>query len=383
MEPRDSVRTGMQAIPLTADFSGGIPLVIPQGSLLLSPARRTRRAFGINHREMVNMLRYSFVLLAGLWAAGPVAAANWADRLFDELSKDFGSVPRGPALIHHFRITNKTKQPVNIANVRVSCGCVTATALKTYLLPGEETALLVQMDTTRFSGVKSVTVFVLFDRPHSDEVRLIVQAVGRDDFTINPDTLAFGQVKKGATPAVSTVVTFYNPMPIQIGNVQAETNYIRINVKELPRQANVINVTTFRVTAQLRADAPVGKWYSDIWLKTNNPTLPQIRVPVTLEVESNLSISPDVVAIGMINVNVEMERRIIVRGVKPFKITGIDGKDEQIDIQESTSEEKKVHVLAVRFKGTKTGEIHRTVRLYTDLKEDNEIDFQVNANVIP
>jgi Protein of unknown function (DUF1573) len=329
---------------------------------------------------MVTMLRYSVVLLAGLCVAGPAAAATWADRLFDELSKDFGSVPRGPALIHHFRITNTTSSPVTIASVRVSCGCVSAQPLKTHLNPGEETAILARMDTTRFSGVKSVTIFVQFSRPHFDEVRLLVQAVGRDDFNLSPDTLAFGQVKKGATPTVSNTITFYNSNPVTINDVRTETNYIKPTLKEISRQANVI---TYQLTAQLRIDAPVGKWYSDIWLKTNSPTLPQIRVPVTVEVESALSVSPEVVALGDIKVQSEQERRIIVRGIKPFKITSIDGKDDQVDIQESTNEEKKVHVLAVKFKGAAVGELHRTVRLHTSLQEDNEIEFRVNATVIP
>src|SRR3954468_23804106 len=105
------------------------------------------------------MLRYSAVLLVGLWAAGPAAAASWADAMFDELSKDFGSVPRGPTLTHHFRVVNNTRGPVSISNVRVSCGCTTAQALKNYLNPGEETAVLARMDTTRFVGPKSVTIY--------------------------------------------------------------------------------------------------------------------------------------------------------------------------------------------------------------------------------
>ena len=74
---------------------------------------------------MFTMSRYSLVLCAGLlWAASPAFAATQADSMFDELSKDFGSVPRGPTLVHHFRLVNNTKGPVNIASVRVSCGCV-------------------------------------------------------------------------------------------------------------------------------------------------------------------------------------------------------------------------------------------------------------------
>src|SRR5258708_6341647 len=93
--------------------------------------------------KMVTMFRYSLVLTLGLLAAGPAAAASWADGLFDELSKDFGSVLRGPALTHPFRVKNNTKGDVNIFSVRPSCSaCTTAWAVKTHLAPGEETAVV-------------------------------------------------------------------------------------------------------------------------------------------------------------------------------------------------------------------------------------------------
>ena len=56
--------------------------------------------------------RFSLVVLLGLCTAGS-ASASWADALFDELSRDFGSVPRGPTLTHPFRLVNKTNQRVH------------------------------------------------------------------------------------------------------------------------------------------------------------------------------------------------------------------------------------------------------------------------------
>jgi len=327
---------------------------------------------------MDTMLRYSLVLLLGLGAAAPARAAVWADRLFDELSKDFGSVPRGPTLVHHFRIVNTTAGPITIGQLRVSCGCVTAQPLKNTLLPGEETAILARMDTTRFSGAKNVTIYVVFDRPNADEVRLLLSAVCRDDFNLSPDTLAFGQVRKAMTGTLTTTITFYGNNPVQITDVRSETNYIQASIQEVSRKKNV---TVYQLSAHLRSDAPAGKWYSDIWLKTNNGNLPQIRVPVTVEIESALSVSPEVVVLGPIKTNTEAERRVIVRGVKPFRITGIDGADEQIQVEESNPDEKKVHVVSVRLKGARAGNLHRTVRLHTSLTEDSEVDFHVHGQV--
>ena len=321
------------------------------------------------------MARCCFVVLVGLAAAAPVGAASWADSMFDELSKDFGSVPRGPVQVHAFRVVNNTQQPVNITSVRVSCGCTSATVLKGYLSPGEETSVVARMDTSRFIGVKSVTIFVQFDRPTFEEVRLWVQANARNDFSVTPDSLAFGQVKRRATPTVTSTVMFYGTQA-EITEVKSESNYVQANVQQVK---TADGQTAYQLTARLRPDVPVGRWYTDIWLKTDNPEIPQVRVPLTVEVESALSVSPDAVALGQVAVNGVSERRVIVRGSKPFKITAVKGGDDQLSVQDGADDSKPVHVLTVKLKPVQAGDLNRSLRVETDLPEDNTIEFQVSA----
>src|SRR5580693_2192630 len=102
------------------------------------------------------MFRHIFVLMVGLWAAGSAPAASWADALFDDLSRDFGVVPHGTLQTHAFHLTNRTGSPVHIASVRVSCGCVSASAAQTQVDPGKRTDIVAQMDTHRFYGSKTV-----------------------------------------------------------------------------------------------------------------------------------------------------------------------------------------------------------------------------------
>jgi hypothetical protein len=326
------------------------------------------------------MLRYGLVLLAGLCAAGPAAAASWADALFDELSKDFGSVPRGPTLVHPFRVVNKTGGPVSISSVRVSCGCTSATALRSYLNPGEETAVVARMDTTRFTGVKSVTIYVQFNQPAFEEVRLWVQANARYDFNVAPDALAFGQIKRGTAATAGVLVTFYGNGDSRVVDVRSESNYIRPALREVRRLDSEV---TYQLSAVLRPDVPVGKWYTDVWLRTNNPAMPQVRVPLTVEVESALSVTPEAVTLGQVPVKGESERRVIVRGTKPFKITRVQGTDDQLLVRDNTPEARAVHVLTVRLKGARPGDVSRTLRVQTDLPEDSQVDFQVSALVAP
>lgn len=326
------------------------------------------------------MLRFSLVLMAGFWVAGSAGAATWADGLFEELSKDFGSVPRGPAQKHQFRLVNKTKQAVNISSVRVSCGCLTAYALKSLLQPGEETAIVTTMDTTRFTGPKSVTVYVQFDRPNFEEVRLWVQANARNDFTITPDTLAFGQVKRGTTPNSTVRLTFYGNKEAKVLTAKAESNYVQPALKEVDRDDTKVS---YDLDVKMRGDTPVGKWYTDVWIKTNLPSMPQVRVPLTVEIESPLSITPSLVALGTVKINEESVRRIVIRGVKPFTVTQVKGADASLEVKPSSKEPREVHVLSVKLKSDKAGMLDRTLRVVTDLKSDNEVDFRVQATITP
>lgn len=324
------------------------------------------------------MFRFSLVCVIGLWAVQS-AAANWAAALFDEQNRDFGSVPHGPTLSHPFRLTNKTKDNVHISNVRVSCGCVTASAQKADLAPGESTAIMAQMDTNRFYGHKTVTIFVQFDRPEWSEVALTVQANSRDDVAISPDTLAYGRIKRGKGANGSLTITFLRNGQLQILEVRSESNYVQPTVKETRRTDYEVN---YQLSANIRPDLPVGKWYTDLWLKTNHLAAPQIRVPVTVEVEPALSVTPANMHMGTAKAGEVVEKKVIVRGESPFRITGVKGGDSDLAVEDIGNDAKPMHVLRLRMKAAKAGELKWNLRILTDLKDEGEIDFPAMATIV-
>ncbi|HEV3119409.1 MAG TPA: DUF1573 domain-containing protein [Gemmataceae bacterium] len=324
------------------------------------------------------MLRNTLILLAGLWLAAPASAGSWADAMFDDLSKDFGSVPRGPAVAHPFRLTNNTGQQLHIRGVRVSCGCTTASAEETDIAPGKSTVVNASMDTRRFIGHKAVTVYVTFDQPQWAEVRLLVQADGRDDINVSPEAFALGQARRGSKPRGSINVTFYGNTDAQITGVERESNYILAAVRETRRDGGEVS---YEVIASIRNDCPVGKWYSDLWLKTNNPSMPRVRLPLTVEIQSPLTVSGGTVALGSVKAGTKAEKKIIVRGATPFKITKVQGTDDQLTVKDNTDGSKEVHVLTVTFRPTKLGDLDRKLKVITDLKDEGEVEFETTAKV--
>jgi hypothetical protein len=323
------------------------------------------------------MFRYTLVLLAGLGSTAPAWAGSWADGMFAALSKDFGSVPRGGPLQYSFRFTNNTGQKVHVSSVRVSCGCVSAAAEQNDIDPGQAATINATMDTQRFLGVKRVTIYVQFDQPQFEEVRLWVQANSRDDVSVNPEAFALGVAKRGSQPAGTVTVTLLGG-DWKVDEVQRESNYIQTALKETGRGGNSV---TYELTAKIRADAPVGKWYSDVWLKTSNPSLPRVRVPLTVEIESPLSVTPTAVQLGQVKSGGTSERKVIVRGVQPFKIKSVQGTDDQLSIKDSVSDSKPVHVLTLTLTAKKPGDLERTFKVITDLAGDGEIEFMAKATV--
>lgn len=324
------------------------------------------------------MFRFSLAAAAAIFMSAPAHAATWAQGMFDDVTRDFGSVPRGPMLTHSYRLTNNTGQTVRITSVRVSCGCTSATALQGVLAPGQSTAVLAQMDTTRFVGPKTVTIYVQFDQPQWAEVHLAISSNSRTDVMVAPDTIAFGPVSRGTTPSRQTTVTFSGGT--QLVSVAAESNYVQLTAKGM--QGNGYE-NTYAVTATLRPDTPVGKWYTDVWLNTNSATSPRIRVPLTVDVEPALNLSPATAAFGSVPMGGEAERRVILRGPQPFHIKEFKGADEVVNVTAADANEARpVHVLTIKVKPGSAGDLTRTVTIVTDLGGDNTAELHVKATVV-
>jgi hypothetical protein len=211
-------------------------------------------------------------------------------------------------------------------------------------------------------------------------VRLSVQANSRDDIAVLPEALAFGKIKRGAAPTQSVTVSFLGNGHTEVSKIRCDSNYVQLSCKEARRSHSE---AAYQLSAKLRPDAPPGTWYSDVWLMTNDASIPKVRVPLTVEIEAPLAISPPTVSMGMMKAGSEIERKVILRGSRPFRITSVSGTDDQVRVRESGSQSRPVHVLTVTLRPTSSGMLNRTLLIRTDLGKDNDIKFQTKAHVIP
>lgn len=320
------------------------------------------------------MFRHSLVL-AALFGLTSISLAG-TEEYFEKRVHDFGATPRGPTLVHYFRFTNNGKETLTISNVRVSCGCVSASAAATQVKPGESSYITAHMDSRKFSGHKQVTIYVQFSSPKFEEISLQVQANGRDDFTMYPEAISVGSIKKGAEAKGSLQVTLVGDANWNITEVKADSNYVKPEAKLVKRGQNEV---TFEITASLRNDLPVGKWFTDIWLTTTNASVAKVRVPLTVEVGGSMTVTPTSVSLGDIKIGDSAEQNILVKGDKPFKIKTVQGTDNLISVTGISDAAKAVHILKVVIKPTAAGDITRDLTVVPEDDKEPSTTIPVKA----
>lgn len=327
-----------------------------------------------------------FAMLALTLTASAAPAQGWANKLFPSgTAHDFGTVPRGAQLLHRFTVTNIYAVPLEFTQVRVSCGCSTATPSKKVLGPRESGTIDVSMDGRRFNGAKTITVHVTVGPTYVSTAELRVTANSRADVVFNPGGVVFGTVAAGQTPTQPVDVEYAGTLDWRVTEALAKDAPFSVELNELYRRQPRpgMHQVGYRVKVTLKADAPAGALKREVHLRTNDPTSPLISVLVEANVEASLSVSPSPLRLGAVQVGQAVQRRVVVRGKTPFRVLAVDGLGDGLSLgAELSPTPALVQTLTFRCQPGQAGAYLRSVRLRTDL-QNAAIPLNIEGSVSP
>jgi hypothetical protein len=319
----------------------------------------------------------TLVVVALAPRSAPAQTGAWADKIFltggGQTSHDFGTVARGAQLVHSFPFTNIYTVPLEITNIRVTCGCVTATPSTRVLKPQEKAQLQIVMDSRRFSGPKSVTVYVTVGPQYISTAAIRLTANARADVVLNPGQINFGVVRQGQTPTQVLDVEYAGSFDWRVTEVvkSAAAPY-DVKVEQLyrePARGRQPGRAGYRLAVTLRGDAPAGAINQELILKTNEPGGSQfLTVPVEGNVQASLSVSPGAVNLGRVKVGAEAVQKVQVRGERPFRIVRVDGVDGVVSAMVPAGEAQN-HVVELRCRPKQAGDLRRQLIIRTDLDQ--------------
>jgi hypothetical protein len=291
------------------------------------------------------------------------ARADWTDAAFPIKKHDFGTVAVASKTEFRFPVQNTTGRPMHIQSVRTSCGCTTAIVETPYIEAGQTGSILARYNTDTHRGKKGATITVVIDQPFYTEVRLRVDGYIRQDMVFHPGAIDFGNQSLGQELSQSAKILYAGRSDWAVVDVLSNKPWISVDVKQESRSGSN---ATYLLTVKLDPSAPAGFFQDELIVVTNDRTMPRVPLRVSGTLESELTISPQSIAIGTVKPGEVIEKKLVVRGKVPFLIDNIEANGWQVSFDPGT-EPKTTHIVTVRFTadGEATGQLNSRVIVTT------------------
>ena len=315
------------------------------------------------------MLRkISFVLFLALLSGPTAFGQEWARKMFEQTSHNFGDVARNGKAEFEFVISNIYLGDVHIASVRTSCGCtsprIKQASLKTY----EKSAIVAKFNTHLFLGRKGATVTVVFDKPAHAEVQLHVKGNIRGDVVFSPGSVQLGSVDQGTPAAAKVSLSHTGSNNWRILEVKSGNPHIVARAVETGRGGGRVS---YDLLVRLDRNAPAAYLRDHLVLITNDGRSKKLALRVEGRVRPAIMVSPSSLFMGVLQPGKQVTRQLVVRGKKAFRIVSIKCDDDSLKLLSPVADTRKtLHVIPVTFiAGARTGKLSQTIRIETDLEE--------------
>lgn len=320
------------------------------------------------------------LLLPTYSAALPQASAQeWARKMFEATTHDFGSVAKGAKTEFHFKFSNIYNEDVHIAGVRSSCGCTTPSVTKDFLKTYEESSILAVFNTHAFQGQKNATITVTIDKPFYAELQLQVSGYIRTDIVITPGSAELGQLDAGQGANKKLTISYAGRGDWQIVGARSTSDYVSAEIRETNRSNGAVN---YDVDITVKPETPIGYLREQIVVLTNDAKSKEVPIEVQGRVMSELTVSPASLFLGAVEPGQKVTKQLVVQARKPFKIQNIHVLEggEEFEFKPADMA-KPVQLVPVTFvAGGASGKKTYTIRIETDRGVTQEV--QANVQIV-
>lgn len=272
--------------------------------------------------------RICLALIFGACCAASASAQelNWAEKMFDQRSIDFGVVARGSDAVARVKITNLYKQPVHIADVRTTCGCSAGRPTKTTLESLEDGFVEVTMDTRKFTRRKDSNLIVTFDAPLHQEVRIPITAYIRTDVVFDPGSVNFGSVEHGKEVTRTIKLLYAGRNEWQVKEIRSRSESIIAKAVETARGNGRVD---YDIVVTLAPTAPPGALREQLTLITDDQNSPQVPLLVEANIEADFVVTPAITSLGVLKPGEAKEFKVVIKGKQPFQIEKIECESDR------------------------------------------------------
>ena len=332
--------------------------------------------------EMVFETKSSFVksafgLLIGLSIFGFADAqqqltGDGPRKMLTEFEHDFGTLAKNEFAEHRFEIKNVFNEDIRIQQVKTSCACTDVTLLKNYLKKGESTELVAVFNTQRFVGQKQATVTLILAPPYSGEVQLTVRGNIRSDVMFEPGSIDFGSVTQQSIAnktARRVSITKFNNPNWQIIDVKSTFSDVGVTLSKPVRFGNQVK---YDMDIRIKESAPAGYVQGELIIVAQEfGRNSEIPIKFSAKVASALQISPDILTISTAESGAVIEKKVVIKADKPFKINDVKCINQSFSVEADPEKSRKVHFVNVSYSADQPpGRYEYDLEIITDLNSE-------------
>jgi len=270
-----------------------------------------------------------------------------------EVKHDFGTVEPDQVVEHTFTVRNTGDAELKIEGLRTSCGCVTLKPSALEIPPGETTELVAELNPQHYGGPSpNISAYVYTNDPRQKLTVLTVSAEITPEFVVEPQTIDFGTVAKGA--AISRTIRLRQTWrePVEITKVETSSEAIEALYSKRPESdesGSGAPKAEYDVEVRLKPDAPGGNLAGYVALFTNVKRVPMVRIPVRAFVRGGVSVVPEVFFFAARHPGEDLGT-IDVYSETPFGVGEIQSDIEGIEWKARTTGLRPAHLIGATLK---------------------------------
>lgn len=235
---------------------------------------------------------------------------------------DFGAVARGEEVSAEFRVRNVGTETLRILRLTSGCGCTATNLERDVLEPGEASLVGVRVDTVGKRGATSVDVVVHSNDPGGPR-RFLVRGFVRTEFEWTPRMLNIGLVDPGTEGEARVVFAGSGEADLRLLEAQTSAEWISVSLEERGEQNTWVLAVHYQAP-----DAP-GSYDETILVRTSAKGVPEVRIPFTLRVRSDLEVRPAGVFFGTLSAHDGPKTgQVEVTARNNVRVTGVEARQE-------------------------------------------------------
>lgn len=304
-----------------------------------------------------------------------------------EKIKDFGVVAKGEKLRAEFEVRNSGQAPLEITQVRPTCGCTVADFDRS-IAPGAKGKIRAEVDTAAFSGPISKAILVFCNDPANPQVSLVVRADVKSFIEVLPKPLIlFKNLLGGEVATEKVTLVSGDGSDFTVTGVDAGGGPYKLAFRQLGDSERIPERkgTQWEVTITVPADAPEGMLNHKIIVKTTASKAPEVPISVTGAVRAIVQVIPAQANLGRVKSDAPVGSNILL-------INNRQGTELKINEATIDNQVFKVEVIplqpGLRFQiavtlqvGAPKGEQKATLRISTTDPVRKLIEVPVIAQV--